>query len=57
MLVQNLKRDLSEIESLRNQVDIKDIVQFDKAIGSSRKIAMAALEEYIGKHSSVFSNH
>ncbi|XP_034232758.1 syntaxin-17 [Thrips palmi] len=47
MLVQNLKRDLSEIESLRNQVDVHDLLQFDKAIESSRKIALAALEEYI----------
>lgn len=47
MLIQNLKRDLSEIESLRNQVDIQDLAQFDKAIGNSRKIALTALEEYI----------
>lgn len=55
MLVQNLKRDLSEIESLRNQVDIHDLVQFDKAIANSRKVALAALEDYIGKWHSVLS--
>lgn len=46
-LVQNLKRDLSEIDALRNQVDMLDLVQFDKAIGNSRSRALLALKEYI----------
>ncbi|KAE8745735.1 hypothetical protein FOCC_FOCC007531 [Frankliniella occidentalis] len=47
MLIQNLRRDLSEIEALRNQVDVQDVAQFDKATENSRSKALMAMEEYM----------
>lgn len=47
ILVQNLRRDLAEIEALRNQVDENDLAKFDKAMEASRMRALGALEEYM----------
>ncbi|KAK3913227.1 Syntaxin-17 [Frankliniella fusca] len=47
LLIQNLARDLSDIEALRNQVDVQDILKFDKAIENSRSKARMAMEEYL----------
>lgn len=47
ILVQNLKRDLNEIEALRKQVDIGHVAQFDKTIKDSQMKAQLAIKEYI----------
>lgn len=60
MLVLNIRRDISEIEALRQQVEVSSLPLFDKAIELSFSRAKQAIEDYsrLGENISlVVSNH